>query len=99
MVDLLYRVPELSFYTVELVCITSKYTIGYLILFQNMKRREFHMRIIYQNKGFFMLIKKICNSMRLKEISIPKISIQIHKGIGSKENVFIRVFLHSMPQN
>ena len=34
---------------------------------------KFHIRIIYQNEGFFMLIKKICISLRLKEISIPKI--------------------------
>ena len=50
------------------------------------------MRIIYQNEGFFMLIKKIYISMRLKEISNSKIWIQIYKGIGSKiqrENVFI----------
>ena len=56
------------------------------------------MRIIYQNEGFFMLIKKIYISMRLKEISIPKIWIQIYKGIGSKiqrENVCICFFAFS----
>ena len=59
------------------------------------------MRIIYQNEGFFMLIKKICNSMRLKEISIPKIWIQIYKGIGSKiqRKMWSVVFVHFTLQN
>ena len=54
------------------------------------------MRIIYQNEGFFMLFKKIGNSMILKEISIPKILILIYKGISSKiqrENVIIWLFV------
>ena len=58
--------------------------------------REFHMRILYQNEGFFMLFKKIGNSMILKEISIPKILILIYKGISSKiqrENVIIWLFV------
>ena len=54
------------------------------------------MRIIYQNEGFFMLFKKMGNSMILKEISIPKILILIYKGISSKiqrENVIIWLFV------
>ena len=59
------------------------------------------MRIIYQNEGFFMLNKKICISMRLKEISIPKIWTQIYNGIGSKiqKEMCSFDFLHFWPQN
>ena len=54
-----------------------------------------------KTKNFSMLIKKIYNSMRLKEVSIPKISIHICKGVGSKIQRKMCSFglLHFMPQN
>ena len=59
------------------------------------------MRIIYQNEEFFILIKKICNSMRLKEISIPKFEFKFTKGLAQKYKGKMRSFgfLHFILQN